>query len=130
MDRRQPEPISVTNYCVYQARRYGDAPQTDCGYAIAAAFQHLITMGMLAPDPHYTNAGMYALTAKAKAIRSEHDYARYVHASRYPRGAIHSLIEKHCGGVHERRLRDLALAPMAALAAGLFLFKRETIRAQ
>ncbi len=92
---RLREPFSLTNYCVGQANRYDDVSHEESALAISAAFQHLVTMGMLTPSPHAANFGWFLLTARAKTIKSDADYARYLHASRFPRDSIHPLVEKN-----------------------------------
>jgi uncharacterized protein (TIGR02391 family) len=93
--RGQRENISLTNYCNGQAQQYRSTPAVDCARAIAAAFQHLVTIGMLAPNPHSNPAGWYVLTDRARAVKTAPEYERYRHASRYPRGAIHPAIEQN-----------------------------------
>jgi len=91
-DRR--ENISISNYCVGQAQRYQTVSQNQLAWAIGAAFQHLINTGMVTPNPFSHPSGWYVLTTRARALRTEADYDRYRHASRYPRGSIHPLIEQ------------------------------------
>lgn len=93
--RRQRENVGFTNYCNGQALLYESAPQDQCARAIAGAFQHLVTIGMLVPNPQSMSYGWYVLTDRAKAIKTAADYERYRHASRYPHGAIHPMIERN-----------------------------------
>jgi uncharacterized protein (TIGR02391 family) len=92
---RKPESFGMGNYCRQQAQDYNDLPREECSMAIACAFQHLINLGMLVPDPNSNPFGWYLLTPRAKSITTEADYKRYAHASRYPREAIHPLVEKN-----------------------------------
>jgi uncharacterized protein (TIGR02391 family) len=50
---------------------------------------------MLIPNPHSNPFGWFILTPRAKAIKNETNYKQYAQASRYPRDAIHPLIEKN-----------------------------------
>src|SRR6266513_777598 len=71
--RGQRENIGFTNYCNGQAQLYTSTPQEECARAIAAALQHLVTIGMLVPNPRSHNAGWYVLTDRAKAIKAGPD---------------------------------------------------------
>ena len=93
--RGRRENISVANFCTSEAQRFQSGSEEVLGQAIAAAFQYLVTIGMLAPNPHANPYGWFTLTARAKAVTSEADYGRYIHASKYPRGAIHPEIERN-----------------------------------
>jgi uncharacterized protein (TIGR02391 family) len=93
--RGQRESVSLANFSNQQAGLYTTVSQVDCAIAISAALQHLVTLGMLVPSPLVFNAGIYVLSARAKALRTGPDYERYRHASRYPRGAIHPTIEQN-----------------------------------
>jgi len=93
--RGQRENFSFTNYCNAQANLYSSTPQEQCTRAIAVAFQYLVTIGMLVPNPHSNPFGWYVLTDRAKAIKTGPDYDRFRHASRYPRGAIHPALEQN-----------------------------------
>jgi hypothetical protein len=93
--RGQRAPFSFTNYCNQQAALYASTPQDQCARAIGTAFQHLVNIGMLIPNPHGNPFGWFMLTDRAKAIKSTLDYEHYRHASRYPRGAIHPAIEQN-----------------------------------
>jgi uncharacterized protein (TIGR02391 family) len=93
--RGQRETVSFTNYCNVQAQQYTSTPQVECARAIGAAFQHLVTIGMLIPSPHMSQWGWFQLTHRAKSVKDAADYELYRHASRYPRGAIHPAIERN-----------------------------------
>jgi uncharacterized protein (TIGR02391 family) len=93
--RGQRENFSIAHFSNQQAARYASTPQDKCAIAIGAAFQHLVNIGMLIPSLASSHAGWYVLTPRAKAIKTTPDYERYRHASRYPNGAIHPLIEQN-----------------------------------
>ena len=89
-----PEQFSLFNYCSQQADLYSNAARAEISVAISAAFQNLITTGMLTPNPFGMQFGWFVLTPRAKALRSDADYKRYTHAAKYPRGIIEPAVEE------------------------------------
>ena len=93
--RGQPALFRFTQYCNTEAEKYSSVPQVDVVVAIAAALQHLMTIGMLVPSPHASPWGTFQLTGRAKAVKDAADYQRYRLSSSYPRGLIHPAIERN-----------------------------------
>jgi len=89
------ETIGFTNFCGAQAQRYPDKPEHVCALAIASAFQHLVTAGLLVPSPLQPHYGWFHLTDRAKSVKDPADYQRFRHAGSYPRGTIHPAIENN-----------------------------------
>ena len=82
----------IANYCRAESELYKANTRT-CALAIATAWQHLVTTGMLSPRPDDANYGWFFLTPRAQGIRSTEDYEHFKQASLYPRTSIHPTIE-------------------------------------
>jgi uncharacterized protein (TIGR02391 family) len=88
------ENFSLSNFCLGQARMYSDVSEEETARAIATAFQHLINIGMLAPNAQSNPYGWFVLTDRGKAVKTDADYEHFRKASLYPRGGIHPVIEQ------------------------------------
>ena len=93
MHRRQENTaFSFSNYVTQRSSEYENTGQQSCAFAIAAAWQHLVTTGMLAPYPQH-QAGQYFLTPRGRAVQSKSDYDHFRKVALYPRGFIHPVKE-------------------------------------
>jgi len=67
------ENFSISNYCVGQSRSYPDIPEPQSTRTIAAAFQHLINIGMLVPNVQSNPYGWFVLSDRGKSVRTDAD---------------------------------------------------------
>jgi uncharacterized protein (TIGR02391 family) len=68
--------------------------QPDCRHAIAVAWGHLVSLGMLASDPNQNGHGWYFLSQRARKIKTELDYQHFRQISLYPINSIHPVIKE------------------------------------
>jgi uncharacterized protein (TIGR02391 family) len=84
--------IAYGNFLNSENAMYEQSSQPPCLEALAAAWNHLIVTGMVAPDPHNHGAG-YLVTRRGRSIRTDEDYEHFRMVSLFPRGSIYPTIE-------------------------------------
>lgn len=87
-----PERFHVGNFCNTENAIYVQNGQPPCLQALAEGWNHLVSTGMLVPDPQSQGA-WHLLSRTALSVQTDDDYERFRKAALYPRGALHPTIE-------------------------------------
>ncbi|MBL8267242.1 TIGR02391 family protein, partial [Steroidobacter sp.] len=91
---QSPPRVHLASYCGSESPPYEVDQGKQVRHALAAAFYHLTLTGMLTPDPDNHQHGWWNPTRQALQLQTTKDYARYVQASKYPKGQIHPLVQE------------------------------------